>query len=199
MNVGKDFLASEDTRKTNWPYTAGVFPWYPTNNIRIAEMRDIPRVAEILVFSKRTNYRHIFNDDVGSFVDLQVCSLAEEYAKHPEPFISVHNRNMYVYDDGFVKGLIQLTYSWDDGNHLVKQLYVDPFFEGQGIGGKLIETAIAELRVDRADHLGLWVLDENERAKKFYRKHGFYETGETQCVPEVPNSNVIEVKMIKYL
>ena len=39
--------------------------------IRKATGEDISRIAEILVFSKRKNYRSIFNNDAGSFVDLQ--------------------------------------------------------------------------------------------------------------------------------
>lgn len=150
-------------------------------NIRKANIDDVQRIAEILVFSKRKNYRHIFNDDIGSFVDLQVCPLAKEYVENPELL-----DNMFVYDDGFVKGIITV-----DGL-LIKELYVEPFFEGKGIGGQLIEFAKAEF-----NSCQLWVLDENEKAKAFYKQHGFHQTKETQLVPEVPNSGILERKMIR--
>jgi len=47
--------------------------------IRKAEIKDISRIAEILVFVKRMNYRSIFQNDGFSFGELQVLSVAEEY------------------------------------------------------------------------------------------------------------------------
>ena len=71
-------------------------------NIRKAAIQDLSRIAEILVFVKRMNYRRIFQDDAVSFGVLQVLSVAEEYA---DPEILEH---IWVYDDGFVKGLIHI-------------------------------------------------------------------------------------------
>lgn len=93
---------------------------------------------------------------------------------------------MFVYDDKFVKGVIAI-----DGP-LIKELYIDPFFEGEGIGGKLVEFAKAKFNCSQ-----LWVIDKNKRAKKFYEQHGFHETEETRLVPEAPDSNISERKMIK--
>lgn len=152
-----------------------------SKNIKKANIDDVSRIAEILVFSKRKNYRHIFNDDIGSFVDLQVYPLAKEYLDNPELL-----DNMFVYDDEFVKGVITI-----DGL-LIKELYVEPFFEGKGIGGELIKFVKAEF-----DCRELWVLDKNERAKSFYRQHGFCETEETQLVSEVPDSDILERKMVR--
>ena len=70
--------------------------------------------------------------------------------------------SIWVYDDEFVKGLIHIE------GHCVKELYVDCFFEGQGIGGKLLEFAIENHAVTY-----LWVLKKNERAIAFYERHGF--------------------------
>ena len=46
--------------------------------IRPAIPEDASRIAEILVFSKRTNYRSIFHNDAYSFGELQVLPLALE-------------------------------------------------------------------------------------------------------------------------
>ena len=161
VNMGKSSIISEKIRK--------------------ADINDASRIAEILVFSKRKNYRHIFNDDIGSFVGLQVYSLAREYIENPELL-----NDVFVYDDEFVKGIINI-----DGP-LIKELYVEPFFEGEGIGGKLVEFAKIKLNCNQ-----LWVIDKNKRAKKFYEQHGFHETKETQLVPEAPNSDILERKMTR--
>ena len=63
-------------------------------NIRKAELKDLSRIAEILVFAKRIKYRSIFNNDDYSFNELQVVKLVEEYGK---PKIL---DNIWVYDDG---------------------------------------------------------------------------------------------------
>lgn len=89
-------------------------------DIRKAAIQDLSRIAEILVFVKRMNYRRIFQDDAVSFGVLQVLSVAEEYA---DPEILEH---IWVYDDGFVKGLIHI-----EGKQ-IRELYVDSFFENQG-------------------------------------------------------------------
>ena len=74
----------------------------------------------------------------------------------------------------------------------ITNLYIDPFFEGNGIGGELIEFAAS-----KNNYLELWVIDKNERAKHFYEKHGFCETEKTRIVPEAPDLNILERKMIR--
>ena len=129
-------------------------------NIRRATVDDISRIAEILVFVKRINYRPIFKNDAFSFGELQVLKVAREYAKHG---ILDH---IWVYDDGIVKGLIHI-----DGTE-VKTLYVDSFFQNCGIGAALIEFAKSEFHTDH-----LWALEKNTGAVRFYEAHGFTKTG----------------------
>lgn len=129
-------------------------------NIRKAQLRDISRIAEILVFVKRINYRPIFQNDSYSFGELQVLSVAEAYAS---PDILHH---IWVYDDGIVKGMIHI----EDAQ--VRELYVDSFFQRQGIGAELIEFAKEKCSVKY-----LWALEKNEGAVRFYGRHGFHKTG----------------------
>lgn len=130
-----------------------------TETIRKAAPKDISRIAEILVFVKRIKYRPIFRNDEYSFGELQVLSVAEKYK---EPAIL---DNILVYDDGFVKGLIRI-----EKNEIV-ELYVDYFFQGQGVGSRLIEYAKENYPVDF-----LWVIEKNTDAVRFYEAHGFHLT-----------------------
>lgn len=98
--------------------------------IRPAIPEDASRIAEILVFSKRTNYRSIFHNDAYSFGELQVLPLALELQRDTA-LLSEY----WVYDDEFVKGLVRIS-----GEEIV-QCYVDVFFVGQGIGGALLDFA----------------------------------------------------------
>ena len=57
----------------------------------------------------------------------------------------------------------------------IQELYVDFFFENQGIGGKLLDFACS-----RMDCRYFWVLEKNESAIRFYERHHFRLTGEKQ-------------------
>jgi len=127
--------------------------------IRKATEQDLSRIAEILVFVKRMKYRSIFRDDFYSFNILQVLPVAKKYA---DSDILDH---MLVYDDGIVKGLIHI-----EGNEIA-ELYVDYFFQNQGIGSALIEYAKENYPVTF-----LWAIEKNTNSIRFYEAHGFHLT-----------------------
>lgn len=71
--------------------------------IRQATIKDVSRIAEILVFTKRMNYRRIFHNDKVSFGEIQVYPLVQDMLNNLEKL-----RNIWVYDDEFVKGMIHV-------------------------------------------------------------------------------------------
>ena len=144
--------------------------------IRKAQIQDIPRIAEIIVFGKRVAYRSIFNNDVVSFNELQVMDLVEKY--HSD--LSLID-DMIVYDDGIVKGVINRRYVGEDVELCV--FYVEPFFKGNGIGRELIQYVINEAGNAHMKRIFLWVIKDNLSARKFYEANGFKESGET-CLIE---------------
>jgi GNAT superfamily N-acetyltransferase len=54
----------------------------------------------------------------------------------------------------------------DDG---IDQLYVDPGWHGRGIGSRLVAIA----KEERPGGLMLYTFQVNERARRFYERHGF--------------------------
>lgn len=128
-------------------------------HIRKAAEEDASRIAEILVFAKRMKYRSIFNDDAYSFGELQVLPVAKKYIENG--FLN----NMFLYDDGIVKGLIRIE------KEEIIELYVDHFFQGEGIGSELIEYAKENYSVNY-----LWTIEKNIDAVRFYEAHGFHLT-----------------------
>ena len=128
-------------------------------NIRKAKPEDLSRIAEIMVFNYRLNFYPIFKSDSYYFIDLGVPQIMEEY----RPFIE----NMWVYDDGAVKGFVHAE------NSEVKKLFVEPILHGNGIGAELLEYAVKNCGANF-----LWALEKNERAIKFYERHGFCLTSE---------------------
>ena len=130
--------------------------------IRQATVADASRIAEILIFSKRMNYRTIFRNDTVSFGEMQVYPLAKRYIDNPQELDEI-----WVYDDEFVKGMIHIS------ENQILELYVDYFFENQGIGSTLIQFAIEQKHC-----VFLWVLEKNRKAIQFYQRYGFTITEE---------------------
>ena len=75
--------------------------------------------------------------------------------------------SLYVYDDGVVKGFIKI-----EGTYIAR-LFVEPVLQNASIGSHLLEYA---MKKHNADHL--WALEKNEKAIRFYERHGFIVTGE---------------------
>jgi GNAT superfamily N-acetyltransferase len=59
----------------------------------------------------------------------------------------------------------------------LQQIYVRPDWHGTGVAEALMRWAIDTAREDGAPELYLTVFDHNERAKRFYARHGFAEVG----------------------
>ena len=136
--------------------------------IRGATAFDAGRLAEIEVTDYRLFFYPIFKTDGYFFGELTVEALTNDYREHPEKL-----ENTFVYDDGIIKGFIRV-----NGGELEK-LFVEPAFQAEGVGGELIEYALAHAEPKR-----LLVLEKNARAIKFYEKHGFYVTNERQRVDD---------------
>lgn len=126
-------------------------------HIRQATVADLPRIAEIVIFNYRLNFYPIFQNDDYYFGELQVPSLMKQY----EDIVS----NMWVYDDGAIKGVIQIE------NSEIKKLFVEPALQGKSIGSVLLKYAIEEHKANT-----LWALEKNVRAICFYERHGFQIT-----------------------
>ena len=127
------------------------------NYIRQATVDDLVRIAEIFVFNYRLNFYPIFQEDTFYFENLTVFNMLESFAKELD--------SIWVYDDGVVKGFIQIE------KREVRRLFVEPTLQGKSIGADLLEYGIAEKDVDF-----LWVLEKNIKAIVFYKKHGFDTT-----------------------
>ena len=130
--------------------------------IRSAMDEDLARIAEMMIFNYRLNFYPIFRSDWFYFRHLQVPNLMQAFQQN-----EAMPANTYVYDDGVVKGFIQLK------DREVKKLFVEPILQGQGIGAKLLEFAIATQGVRF-----LWALEKNSKAIAFYQRHGFHLTDE---------------------
>lgn len=136
--------------------------------IRPATKEDAGRIAEILVFNNRLNFFPIFQDEGYSFGEMQVFTVARQFLEDAQRLADT-----LVYDDGIIRGMV--TVHGDE----VRQLYVEPCLQGQGVGAALLRYAVEERRTTH-----LWALEKNEKALRFYRRHGFLPTGEKEHEPD---------------
>jgi GNAT superfamily N-acetyltransferase len=63
------------------------------------------------------------------------------------------------------------------GSFELQQLYVLSPWHGSGVAEALMRWAVATAQADGACELYLTVFEHNERAKRFYTRHGFVDVG----------------------
>jgi len=118
-------------------------------------------------------------EDVSEIAELNKRVFSETYPDFPEAhtdeedlehFTSVlENESVRVARSG---GKIIGYIAFSPGQ--LNKLYIDPEFQGHGLGEKLVDLAKAE-----NDHLLLWTFQVNDKAKRFYERLGFVAVQET--------------------
>ena len=131
-------------------------------NIRSAMVEDISRIAEIFVVNYRVNFYQFFHNDEYYFKELNVLAVADEYKSEPEKI-----KNTFVFDDNVVRGFIRII------EKEIEKLFVEPLFQNQKIGQKLLNFAIDNFNVNN-----LWALEYNQKGIAFYKRNGFNITTE---------------------
>ena len=133
-----------------------------SEHIRQATEKDVSRLAEILVFNNRLNFYPIFRCDEYSFGEMQVIPIANEFLNTPGLLART-----FVYDDGVVRGMMVL-----EGDE-VKRLFVEPSFQGRGIGAALMERILSDARAIGYERVVLDTLPFLKSAIALYRARGF--------------------------
>lgn len=110
-----------------------------------------------------------------------VAALGHIYGDEPFPRAEVLERwrastdEILLDEDGL--GLAAVSPGWLNG------LYVRPEAWGTGVAARLHDRALEALGPGIAR---LWVLEENQRARRFYERRGWREDGSTRDVPFPP-------------
>jgi GNAT superfamily N-acetyltransferase len=79
-----------------------------------------------------------------------------------------------------------------DGSIELISMWVAPFARGHGVGDALVNAVIEWAYEQRASRVTLGVLEGNERAAAFYRRHGF--------IPVGPSARIVtERRMARFL
>jgi len=155
--------------------------------VRAATADDARGVAEVHVESWRAAYVGLIDQAV---LDAQSVDAREQMwaswiprsdAGLPPLGYEVPAHRMLVAEvDGRIAGWVTFGPGRDDGTaHLgeLAGLYAQPSAWSTGVGHALITRVAEELRRDGFDEAYLWVLHGNERASRFYERHGWLADG----------------------
>ena len=143
--------------------------------IREARLDEAEALAGIQRAASVAAFAHIFPPD-----------------RHPYPIDDVRARWVVAVEDpeltvlvaelnGAPAAVAGCRAEWLDG------LYVRPEHWGLGLGRKLHDEVLDRLRANGSPRCHLWVLEDNERARRFYEGLGWHENGDTRVVPFPPN------------
>ena len=145
--------------------------------IRWAGPDDSQAIAEIHVCAWRAAYEGIVPAEV-----LEGLSVADRAVRHRARIAENPNRMAVAKADGRILGFAALGDCRDDdkpGERTgeVFAIYVDPSRWREGIGGKLLVWAEAELCGRDKREVVLWVLRANAASRRFYQAHGYRPDG----------------------
>ena len=149
---------------------------------REATREDVEAVAHLHAESWRQHYRGAYRDE---FLDADVGGdrlqvWRERFHSPPADQLVVlaEERDRLV---GFACAYGEEDVEWGS---LLDNLHVVPEGHGQGVGAGLLTRVGVWCRAQHADFgLYLWVLESNDRARRFYARMGARDGGPQQFVP----------------
>jgi ribosomal protein S18 acetylase RimI-like enzyme len=129
--------------------------------------------------------------------DANLASLAHVFApeRHPFPFDSVLARWRLVLDDPAAVVLVLDAAGHRPGLDLylahdhetIRHLAVHPARWGHGLAATAMATAVGDMARRGTREASLWVLEENDRARRFYERLGWTATPERRDAPWPPH------------
>lgn len=147
--------------------------------IRQADQGDADAIAELHIRSFLSAYEHLpqTRRSAEKGLERRVVFWKERLGR-PE------TKTLIATAKEHVAGFIHLGPSPDDDadqttGHIFS-VHVDPAQTGSGVGGQLVESALGTLTEDGYRTATLWVLRENERARRFYSRLGWRGDGVTR-------------------
>lgn len=166
--------------------------------IRDAIAADAYGIARVHVHSWQRAYRGLMPQDV--LDRLSIDDRAERWVgilTKPEP----SSRTLVLENDGEILAWTSFGAARDDAPAATGELwgvYAHPDSWSAGVGHSILAAVEDALRDAGHRSAYLWVLDGNERAARFYERHGWIEDGGTK-LDERPEMNLHERRRVKRL
>ena len=164
--------------------------------IRIACVEDSSRIAEIHVFGWRCAYKEFISVEY-LYKKLSVKIREEKFIQ----FLSnknINNENFVYEDQNIIRAFLTIGDCRDedknDETFELMGIYVDPLFQRQKIGTKLVNFCIEKAIDKNKKEIILWVFEKNNESIKFYEKMGFNKDGKKKLIE---NFNEFAIRMEK--
>jgi ribosomal protein S18 acetylase RimI-like enzyme len=142
--------------------------------IRPATTTDAEAIARVDVASWRGAYSEILPDSYLASLDV------DERAGLWRTAVTARGTSVLVAEDetgpvGFTSVGPSRDEDAEPGDREIYAIYLHPRAWGTGVARDLMRTVLGSLSPGTA--VTLWILEENERAQHFYRRHGFQPDG----------------------
>jgi len=161
--------------------------------VRHAEVTDAAAIAGVHVRSWQEAYAGVVPAEYLDALDPQ--QRAEQWARHLAAGPADHVVTWVALTGPRVVGFVSVGPARDEDadphDREVYSLYLDPGTWGHGVARDLVRTALAE--VGEHTPVSLWVLAANERARHFYRRHGFQPDG-VERYDEIGGAQLLKVR-----
>lgn len=178
--VGKDVYIEYPGWQLNSPLLKGCIE---TMNIRHAEGSDLPSIAAVQTDSWQDTYAGVLPAEyLANQVPQDLKRHWDEVEIQPEDLV-------LVADGEGVAGFIAI---WCRPDPYIENLHVKPALRSQKLGSALMKSAARHLIQRGHESAYLWVVQSNQRAIRFYEKHGGVQT-----VRQVNNHFGYEMPCIK--
>jgi ribosomal protein S18 acetylase RimI-like enzyme len=166
----------------------------PNGRLRIASVTDAETIADVHVASWQSAYRGLLPDTFLDTIDpaARATKWRELFA---DPSLRVVLRE--VIGVGVVAFCAVGRARDDDASGQTMEiwnLHTAPASRGRGYGAQLFREAKRIARGAGADELTLWVVEENEGARRFYARNGMREDGARQVHTLAPSAELREVR-----
>jgi ribosomal protein S18 acetylase RimI-like enzyme len=150
------------------------------HRLRRAVPDDAEGVAAASLAAWQGSYRGIVDDN---YLDAMTL---DEQVKHWHAY-SQESETWVAEEDGRIVGYVTFGPTRDVGEPVgtaeVIAINVDPAAQGRGIGGALLQRAAERLAERGFERWTLWVLEANERTRRFYEHHGWEPDGAAKQMP----------------
>ncbi|WP_433374863.1 N-acetyltransferase family protein [Actinoplanes sp. CA-142083] len=147
-----------------------------TASLRIGNDADLPPVGALHFRSRADAYAHILPAE--TLAAPPAAALAAWWAERWKWERDTH-RLTVAEDFDRIVGFTYVGPSEIEGAAELYAIHVDPVVVGTGVGRLLMENALEQFG-EIGDHAVLWVLEANERARRFYERGGWKADGETR-------------------
>jgi len=145
--------------------------------IRNIEEKDIKDVVKIQVTSWQNTYKGIIDDDFLDSMDINEITERREKDYHKGGFIVVIENNEIIGFSRYVD-TNQFTPEYDDVDCEIIALYVRLDKKHRGIGKRMFNYIVKELKQKDKKRMIIWCLKENYPSRKFYEAMGGNIKGE---------------------